>query len=237
MILSDFKDKHKGKMAFCLGAGPSLRHIDKNLLNNHIVFSVNSSISKFKNSQYYVCDDYSVKYWNYFQDLNKRKCINFFYKQKLKNQCNHINKDKIVWFDHRFYQDPVDGHIKPDSLKVSDDPTFPLIGARTALATAINIAYIMGCSPIVLLGADCCLEEGKRYFWEFEGESKNKSLLYDRNHEYNTINGVQLDKHSKSFMKYWEDFKKSNPNIDIINASGGILDIFTRKNIMDLINE
>jgi len=41
--------------------------------------------------------------------------------------------------------------------------------ARSSVSTAIQIAYVMGCSKAVLLGMDCRRYRGFRYFWQLPG--------------------------------------------------------------------
>ena len=45
MQVSDFKDKHKGEIAFLLGAGPSLHYVDIDLIKDYVCMAVNSALT------------------------------------------------------------------------------------------------------------------------------------------------------------------------------------------------
>ena len=118
----------------------------------------------------------------------------------------------------------------------------PIIGARTSAGSAVHLAYVMGCDPIVLLGCDCCFEGMNRYFWQFEGEEKCYRLNGEKVFSIpnaGVINGKPLDSHSKDFLHYWravaEQAKKQG--INIISASGGLLDAFPQMTLKEVLEK
>ncbi len=122
-------------------------------------------------------------------------------------------------------------------MKITKDPEKPIIGARTSVGTAVHLAYIMGCDPIVLLGCDCCYHDEKEYFWQFPGEPKPYRLkginLPTRKH---MMNRKIVDSDNVEFMEYWAALAKANPHVHIINAAtNGLLDAFPKLGYSDVI--
>ena len=70
--LSDFKDKHKGEIAFLLGGGPSLHDLDIDLIKDHVCIAVNSSIAKYPDSNFFISDDEDISRWTYYRDILKK---------------------------------------------------------------------------------------------------------------------------------------------------------------------
>jgi hypothetical protein len=68
-------DKHKGSVGFVVGAGPSLHHVNTDLLRDYVTVSVNSALPKVKFCDYFLADDIGVKHWNYYQEVLPRNAI------------------------------------------------------------------------------------------------------------------------------------------------------------------
>lgn len=232
MNIRDLKDKHKGTIGFVVGSGPSVRHIDPELLKDHTVLSVNSSIKKFKDCDYYVCDDWDVMNWDYFDLARSLGCIKLLYRNNFHRHEKLFRTNNYIYYSHKEYA--VNGVIKPNNLKLTKSE--PIIGARTVSASAIHLAYIMGCDPIVLLGSDCKYEDGKRYFWQFPGES----MCYRKDgKKYNfATNKEQKDFNCVSFEEYWQHFVKVNPDNNVILIKNtSTLDMFKKLNLEEILNE
>ena len=247
MMLDDLRNKHKGKMAFVAGAGPSLRFIDPDSIKDYVVFTANSAILKFPNCDYFVTDDDGVCSWNYWLSTAKEsKCTKLLYEKKLKGRTDHFRPEEVRFFDHRQWATP-DSNGKlvyhKENLKLTEDPNFPIIGSRTSQATALHWAYIMGCDPIVLLGHDCCYEGRNRYFWQFPGE--NKAIQYkglvESSPDRGLLKGKPIDKHCEAYDLYWNHFVEVNPESKkgrIIYVSPiGILDVFPKNTIEEVIEK
>ncbi|MFW6129658.1 MAG: 6-hydroxymethylpterin diphosphokinase MptE-like protein, partial [Atribacterota bacterium] len=223
-IIHDLKDIYKDRIAFIIGAGPSLHFQDINPLKNTITIAVNAGIVKADFASYFLTDDIDVTRWSYYAiDLPKLDCNCLFYRDKIKGNANHVSEDRIYWYDHLQW-----GNGDTRSLNFSKDG--PLVGARTSVGTAVHAAHIMGCNPIVLLGCDCCYHENKRYFWQFDGGKSpyrlDRKPVFCQAHKKKK--GKQIDHHSESFLEYWDHFseKAKKFGLNIINASGGILESF-----------
>lgn len=232
MKLEDLQNKHAGQMAFVIGAGPSLHFQDVSPLKDYITLTTNSGILKVPDCDYYVTDDHGVSTWNYWRDTARQsRCIKLLYETKLKEHVAHFRKEEVLFFGHKTWFDPKTKSYPEGGLVMTKEAAKPIIGARTSLATTIHWAYIMGCDPIVLLGADCCYHGNKRYFWQFPGETK--AFQMNGQHVFSTPNrgkkeGQPVDMHCVDFLDYWRQFADINKETaNIIYASeGGILKCF-----------
>ncbi len=231
MRVSDFKDKHKGEIAFLLGAGPSLHYLDVDLIKDHVTIAVNSGIAKHPTCDYFVSDDWDISNWDYYRDIVELSpCVKFLYKKKFENKCNHV--ENVVLFDHTWWHSPEDKTYNLDGLKLTKEE--PIVGARISMGSAVHLAYIMGCDPIVLLGNDCKFKDGKRYFWQFPGEKK-QYRIDNRDFDKTQNRGFS----EKSFSEYWKCFAKVNQGkcgVDIIAASGSDLKVFPQRSLKEVLN-
>lgn len=230
MNLKELHDRHKGKIGFVVGSGPSARHIDPNDLKAGIVLSVNSSIKKFKDCDYYVCDDWDVMNWDYFDFARSLPCLKLLYRKNFAKHEKLFRPDNYLLYPHKEYA--INGIVKPHNLKLTK--SMPIIGARTVTASAIHFAYIMGCDPIVLVGSDSRYEDGKRYFWEFPGET----MCYRKDgKKYKLpINSRDKDMHCVSFDEYWQHFSKVNPDNNIIMIKdSSTLDVFNELTLNEIL--
>jgi hypothetical protein len=240
LSVCNFKNIHKDKLGFLIGSGPSLRKINKSLLNNYVTMTVNSSIVYKPDCDYFVSDDWSVSNWSYFiRDLAQSDCTKFLYNKKFQGNFCHLKKHQTCMFDHTWYYEPKTGRYNMKGLSMSQDCNKPIIGARTSLASGLHLMHIMGCNPIVLLGCDCKMEDDKRYFWEYPGHTKPVRL--DRRNDF-PVN-VKLSegkRQCKEILEYWNLFEKMNKdNISgIINASSdSILEIFPKHSIEEVMEK
>ena len=247
MELKDLQDRHKGKMGFVVGAGPSLHFQNVEPLKDYVTIAVNSGLVKVPFCDYYLSDDIGSK--NYFYYLNllpTLSCTSLLYEDKLSKYASHLKQERIVWFKHKWWFSPKDKKYNPEGLLLTKDAEKPIIGARTSLASAIHIFYILGISPIVLLGTDCCYginDPRKRYFWQYPGEPRVARITGEPTFAMANAgirNGYPIDSHCRDFLAYWDAFVEQNRNttdLHIINASGGILEAFERMPLEDVLEK
>ena len=232
MKLEELQDKHKGQLCFVVGAGPSLHFQDLQPLKKHVVIAVNSGILKVPDCDYFVSDDEGAATWNYYKETaRKSKCIKLLYEAKLKKHVTHFDPEQVILFQHKTWYDLKTKKYLEGGGDMTKEAIAPIIGARTSLATALHFAYIMGCDPIVLLGADCCHRDGKRYFWQYPGEARAFQAGRGSLHfaaDRGRLEGKPVDSHCVEFIDYWNQFAQANAGrANIIYASeGGILKCF-----------
>ena len=244
--LDQLQDLHKDQPCFVVASGTSLHGQPIKELKDSVCITINAGIAKAPFADYFLTDDHDIQYWNYWNDIlpnNDSKVL--LYQRKPWSPINHIHKDRIYWFDHKCWYDNITDKYYADGLLFTKEATEPLIGARNSAGSAVHLAYIMGCDPIILLGCDCCFVDNKKYFWQFEGEPKvEKSLLGPpalMNPVYKTAdyNGFTVDAYFFDFLKYWKALSKQakEQKINILNASGGALDCFENIDIYDAIDK
>ena len=192
---------------------------------NGVTIAVNSGYCICPDADYFVSDDWSCAHWSYmFNDLkNSKKTIALLYDKKLKNIAHWFGQ-RTVLFKHR------KGWHLSDTYSHTEY-NHHICQARNSLVTAIAIAHIMGCSPIILLGADCCRKDGKRYFWQFWEQKRqpyrNYGIPVDR---YNKLPALQTDTDLLDILQYWNRFgKEVKKKCQILNASQiSKIDIFPK---------
>jgi len=233
--MEQFVDIHKNELCFIYGAGPSLHFIDCKPLEKYVAFAVNSGVIKTKRCDYFLSDDIGVSKWSYYTELlPKLNCKKLLYKEKLKHYHSHL--DNVFLFDHTWWFSPFDRRYNYDGLILNK--TGPIIGARTSMGSAVHFAYIMGCNPIVLLGNDCCLKDGKRYFWQYPGEDAPHRVAGEKF----TNQTQNLGFSQQDFVEYWTCFGQMNKKIigkevEIIDCSESILDCFMKMNVEEVLKK
>ena len=133
-----------GEPCFLVGNGPSLNKHNLEPLKKYFTIGINRTFYKL---------DTTILMW---QDL----------------QLWHTDKNKILRTQSIKYcseRSDIQGrfyHFKlaPGDYKLPIKPT-RLFGRGSTGPLAFQLAYILGCNPVVLLGMDCCYEEGKTDFY------------------------------------------------------------------------
>lgn len=232
-MLKTFLDKHKGRIAFVLGAGPSLHKINTEILKSHVVITINSSINKTPFAQYFFSCDPGVTLRTYWLTLKDLKCMLILcckhgggmgcYEERTGMKIfEGIDEKRWFYFDRR----------SGWKIEKSDE----LIMGISSIHCAVHFAHILGCSPIVLLGCDCKSEGKKHHFYDFPGET-NVSLIKP---EYKSFTTDPYEINSSenilgAIVRGWKNLRKTSPEINIINSSGGVLNMFPRMSLEEVI--
>ena len=235
MELKELQDRHKGEVIFVVGSGPSMKDIDADLLKDYTIMAVNGGIAKVPFAQYIISDDRDIIHWSYFDIVRKSNCICLFYEDKFKNYIDNSLKERTIFYKHKSWFSPPDIYNLPDGLVLTKDVVEPIVGSRTSTGSVVHLAYCMGAKVIVLLGNDCQLKNGKRYYWQFPGEQKQHRIK-GRKFTHQTQNrGFDKD----AFVEYWNYFAQVNKDSDvtIIDASDSCLDCFPKMSVREVLNE
>lgn len=145
--LDDFVNKHKGRRCFVAGNGPSLNQIDMGLIQDEITLGSNRCYYGFDKwgfaFNYWACvdrlqlEEYGLEYQDQVPESTV-KFIPFEYSPLLQfPNCCPVN------FDYE-WRPPYKFSGSPDVLHLGFTVTHALL----------QIAYIMGCNPIYLIGVD-----------------------------------------------------------------------------------
>ena len=228
--LEEFNSVYKNKLAFIIASGPSINDYDLSPLKNYVTFAVNSGYVAFPDADFFVSDDWAIAEWSYyFDDLkNNKKTVPLLYEDKLPT----FFDDRAVFFRHR-----KGGHITDRYVHNSYDEH--ICQSTTSVGSAIHIAHIMGCSPIVLLGVDCTLKNGFRYFWEHGNKYKTP---YKRGARRSfaklVLKGKETDIDLFGILKYWNEASSFMNKLQIYNASvDSVVESFPKKSLQEILNE
>lgn len=223
---------HEDQIAVILGAGPSLRNFDPSILPEEFVtFCVNSSIAKLPHPNYYVSDDQGILMWSYYEEyVRPSSAKKIFFYDKLYKLTRNIPSDEVVYFKHRYWSQKI-----KEEVELHESPDTWIVGARTSVGSAINIAYIMGIRTVLLLGFDNRTEQGKRYYFEFDGQPEVRPIVSGINSKKYM---EEAPEHLMAFKEYWEVFAKANADkIDIYDCSFGELEVFPKISLEDAIEK
>jgi hypothetical protein len=240
--LKEIENKHKGSMAFIIGAGPSLHGVDVSPLKDYVTLTVNSGIMKMPDCDYFVSDDTAVREWSYYlQTARQSNCKKLLYGAKLKDAVSHFREEDVAFFTHKTWYQPSTKTKFEGGVTMTPSADDPIVGARTSMGTAIHLAYIMGCDPIVLMGCDCCYVGRNRYFWQFPGETKpiKKGAKVFSTPNKGKIEDKPIDHHCYEFLDYWQDFADANEGkVEIIDtALQGLLKCFPKVAYEDVLKK
>ena len=145
--LSEMKDIHKGKRAFIMGNGPSLKQTDLSKLKNEITFGMNRVYLAFPEWGFtttYLCVTNDLVVEQFMNDINALPIPKF-----------------IAWRSHRHYS---------PQFQISQLPTFIYTSytgpgfagdvrrrvweGATVTNLALQLAYFMGIEKAILIGVD-----------------------------------------------------------------------------------
>jgi hypothetical protein len=157
--LSDFTNIHEGRRCFVIGNGPSLNRIDMSLLRSQITFGSNRVYQGFDKwgfgFTYWSIEDQLVaediaEEWTGEMIANPRYRSTVFVPEDLmhhvdahvktsENPCIPINFSRVEYY--------------PNLYPFSTDPKV-IVWGGTVTYLLLQLAALMGCNPIVLLGID-----------------------------------------------------------------------------------
>lgn len=232
-------DKHKGKMAFVLGSGPSLRHLNPELLKPHITIAVNEAILKVPSAEYFLSCDWGMPLFKAWETVKKSNCelilfnvdVGFSYldnRTKVK-AFNGILSERVSYFDFK----------KPFDILMNNESERLIQGSSSA-HSAVHFAILLGCSPIVLLGCDCRYVEDKGHYTDFPnqpdgGYTKPEYEKIKPRYCFDVPKFDNTDAILTGHVTCWEKIKKRNPDVDIIDASEGDLDCFRKMSLKEIL--
>lgn len=153
-LLDSLVGRHKGQRGFVIGNGPSLRQTDMSKLKDEITFGSNRSFLGYEDW------GYAFKYWG----ISDRLQIEMYREEYEEG----IDRDSIKFFPFEylpFFRVENACPIPVASEIFFGSPTplrFPYFAERpsmvfmafTVTITLIQIAAMMGCNPIILIGVD-----------------------------------------------------------------------------------
>jgi hypothetical protein len=156
-LLDDFQNRHQGERCFVVGNGPSLNQIDMTKLRNEITLGANRCYLGYETwgfpfSYWGIYDKYQIEtYGREYEENIPPETVKFFPMEYLplldvENGCP-LNLQWSNTAAHAF----------------SDDPTQIYVGYMVTYML-LQIAAVMGCDPIILIGVDHHYELNRRFY-------------------------------------------------------------------------
>jgi hypothetical protein len=207
--LSEIHGIHKGKKAFIIGAGPSLNDFDLSKINKEtdIILAGNQSVTALKEIDYFCIADRVVpemEFFKYGADISNKIifCFDNYVSVPVIEE-KYYNKS---YFFVRKTEDPY-------NLCFNVNDNMVIAGADIS-HIASHLAYIMGCSSIILVGVDLNIVEYCKPT-EFK-----KEVIWP-------VKSISADNFKYSYI-IWEAIKIQNPNINfmIANPKSRLKDLF-----------
>lgn len=224
MNLSVFKNRHKGERCFIVCNGPSLNKMDLSLLRGEIVFGLNKIYLGLSSFGFFP---------RYLVAVNE-KVIKQSVPEFLKLNCVKFIGDR---FKGRLKEGPLLWRIETENYfeDFSLDIQKGIQEGNTVTYAAIQIAYYMGFSEVVIIGMDHRFEfAGKTNESQFmAGEDRNHfTTKYFENSEWDTPDLIRSEQY---YHKAKHIFERSGRKI--VDATiGGACDIFDKVDYMECFN-
>lgn len=238
-MIKEYTDRHKGKIAFVLGAGASLKDIPLDLIKEHVVVAVNRAILKVPFAQYCLsCDTGFVLWspWEFLKGLDCKLLLNAspgagsfhqYDKATGVNAFDGIDEDRVVSF------------VMENKL-VIDKESGTLIRGTSSVHSGVHFAHLLGCSPIVLLGCDCEYTDGRKYFTDCPDQPNCNFTRPEYAKLRRDFSGCRYGNSDGELMGHftsWGRIRVLNPSINIINSSGGCLEAFPRMSVKEVLGQ
>jgi hypothetical protein len=169
-LLDEFVGIHKNERAFIVGNGPSLNHIDMSKLAGEITYGSNRSYLGYEKWHYHftywgIVDRLQIEHYQFeYEDNVPPGKIKFFPFQYLPL----FHFENACPIPHKF-------GTKPGQPQFSLSPDMLYLGWSVSFFL-IQIAAIMGCNPIILVGMDHNYSLDQRKMGIIDG-----NRWYDRN--------------------------------------------------------
>ncbi|MEE8574019.1 MAG: 6-hydroxymethylpterin diphosphokinase MptE-like protein [Thermodesulfobacteriota bacterium] len=222
--LAEFKDKHRGKRCFIIGNGPSLKEMDLKPLRNEVTFGLNRIYLLFDKigftTSYYVS-------------------VNGYLIEQCAKEIENINCPKFIRWDYRNHFTPSSEIIYMRSRSVPgfyhDPARDGLWEGTTVTYAAMQLAYFMGFTEVVLIGVD----------HDFKSKGKSNELVTSTGNDPDHFDPKYFGKGFKwqfpdlatserAYLLAKEAYEKDGRTI-VDATSGGKLQVFPKANYRDIL--
>jgi hypothetical protein len=204
-----------------MGSGTSLRNADDRIYR-HVTIAVNDAIAKFPTSSFYFTADPSMvgrRHWEYVQ---KSECqigvgVGLFSNDWLCGMT--MERDGVD--PARVYECQMGD---PQNRDLRMDPSREELLVGSCAQTAAHFAVVLGCNPIYLLGCDCRIVDGRRYFWQYEDEPFTGGL---KNENAEVLKAAREEDNDSELSRFvvmqWIRMRELAQGVLIYDASAGLL--------------
>jgi hypothetical protein len=235
--IAKLRNIHKGQRCFIICNGPSLKKVDLSLLRNEITFGVNSIFLKYEEmgflpTYYAVMDDMVIE--------DRRKEINSLTLCKAKkflpiDSAYALKDDRdVVWINCP------DMNGEETIPSFSKCPELFIFHGSTITFICIQLAHLMGCDPVYLIGCDnsyqkpTSIVENDRYWLSKEDDPNHFNPNYfGKGYRWHIPRTDLMERSYKIARWVFEEDNRSLYNATL----GGNLEVLERVEFASLFNE
>jgi len=212
----------------------------KSALQKHVIIAVNDAILKAPDADFYLTSDPGMcqyHHWNLLcsAQSSAKIVVNTppFTRENMRLSFG-VPTERIVLYQKRkaCYE-----------MEMSQRDGKIIYGPSSGHCAA-HFAVMLGCKRIYLIGFDSMCVSGHKYFWQFRDQpGPGGTTTGHANHHLKSLARIgrspdaaiyedfdaRTGEPSKPAYNGWMRLRRSNPNIDIVDASGGALhDVFPK---------
>lgn len=234
ILLDDLVDRHKGQRAFVVGNGPSLKQLDMPILKDEITFGSNRVYLGFEDwgfdFTYWAIAD-SLQFEKYTREWEQKlpDAMTKFYPFEYLGLFNVKNGVPINFFppghpeNKTNFIDPFKTEEQAAPNGFSNTPDSVYLG-HTVTYAMLQLAVIMGCDPIYLIGTDhryaITKEDTKSGLWKNDNSENHFHKNYGKDsNKTNVFHLPEAEKSERAF-NYANEWAQSH-DIEILNATPG----------------
>lgn len=230
--LFDLKDIFSGQACFVVGAGPSVGFLNLAPIHKHIVISVNASallmpwFSGSSEKRFWLSNDTLCMKWSYFDShVMQFKC------SKIVGAEWRLNDSKGMGCNFRFFSGR-ERQVHP--LSQADNG----LCSVSSVPASIDLAILMGCKKIYLLGVDQKMIMGRSHFWQFL-EKQKWPQRKDKMKNFQPEQKHQIEVFNRNIDVFWalKDYAQTNDAFIKNCSSRSALDIFEKISLEDALKE
>lgn len=244
MKLADFKGKYRGRRAFFIGNGPSLKQTPLHLMKNEYCFGTNKvydlfEVTDWRPTHYLAITNENWKYKDWAEAIEKivatgipcflaDKYWIYYERGWTPDWYKPPEGDNAIQIKARKLMRNERGMKVAETGWATDIESF-VISHRTVSMVFLQLAHWMGFSPLYLVGCDL----GYKSHSEGEPDPNHWSKNYE--HMKTPFRAEKDNERMQKVHRIMGKIAKSQ-DIEIYNATiGGDLDAYERANIYDLL--
>ena len=234
VLLDDLAGRHAGQRAFVVGNGPSLKQLDMPILKDEITFGSNRVYLGFKDwgfdFTYWAIAD-SLQFEKYTREWEQKLPSETmkFYPFEYLGLFNVDNGVPINFFppghpeNKTNFIDPFKTEEQAAPNGFSHTPDSVYLG-HTVTYAMLQLATIMGCDPIYLIGTDhryaISKEDEKRGLWQNQDSENHFHKDYGKTASNTNVFHLPESEKSERAFNYAAEWAASN-GVEILNATPG----------------
>lgn len=249
LTLRDFKDKHKGQRCFVLGNGPSLKSAPIERLRNEVTFGSNRIYLGYPDwgfacTYWTIVDSLQCEKYSFEWETNVPAESPKFFPFEYASFFNFDAACPINVYATGHPENPTNFNPPIPKIDLIDTPNFSthpdyVFAGHNTVYIMIQLARIMGCDPIYLLGVDHNFalpeKDEKRGIWK---DASSSSHFHPN---YTASSGIKKEFHLPNLDQATKFFDYASDNSDslgmnVVNLTEGTaLHSFKKAKLIDVL--